>query len=120
MNSLEFINQKIEKIIFKLIEKVEEREKFAGQYAWTTVDFLNAGIKKLENDRDTLQQIKSELKAWEMMKKRLILEKYGVFDSKDCSVHNYTKIYLKEIKEDENIEEYQTLKKALEVQDESN
>lgn len=69
----------------------------------------------LKKELQTLEQIKCELEAWEVMKKRLIRKKYGVFRSKDCSVHNYTRIYLKEIKEDEDTEEYQTIKKALEV-----
>lgn len=68
------------------------------------------------NRLQALEQIKCELEAWEVMKKRLIRKKYGVFHSKDCFVHNYTRIYLKEIKEDENTEEYQKLKKALEVE----
>ena len=108
MSSLEFIDKEIEKIIFKIIEKVEEREKFIGQYAWATVDFLNAEIKYLENDRDTLYQIKTELEAWEV-----------------CKTDNSILSVLQTLAKGESInwhrlpeEKQEILKKALEVKDE--
>ena len=71
MTRLEFIKKEIEKIIFKLIEETEKREKFAGQNAWNTVNYLDSYIKKLADDRDILYQIKNELEAWEVVKKCL-------------------------------------------------
>ena len=69
-------------------------------------EILKSPITKAAKGRfisiEELEQIKTDLEAWEVVKKRLIRKKYCVFHSKDCSVHNYTRIYLKEIKEDEN------------------
>lgn len=112
MNSLDFINKQIEKIIFKLIEKVEEREKFVGQCAWATVDFLNAEIKYLENERDTLYQIKSELEimelienGWSSIEQTLSGEKIIKFEK--LNLDDWLKVW-------KTLEEI-GLKKALEV-----
>lgn len=105
MTNLEFIEKEIEKL-----EAFLELNDVLCE--------LSDNDYKLYNDRlQKFKQIKTDLEAWVVVKKRLIRKKYGVFHSKDCSVHNYTRIYLKEIKEDENTEEYQIVKKALEVED---
>lgn len=116
MNSLEFIEKIIENLK-EILKGIDNRIQDEQNYQ-TLLAHSNEEKKHFEKELSHFQQIKAELEAWGVVKKRLIREKYGVFHSKDCSVHNYTRIYLKEIKEDENTEEYQKLKKSLEVEDE--
>ena len=112
--TIEFVERKIKDKKDQL-KRLKNLKTISNKYELQINELLT---KNTEEDIEYLQQIKCELEAWEVVKKRLIREKYGVFHSKDCSVHNYTRIYLKEIKEDENTEEYQILKKALEIEDE--
>ena len=88
MNSLEFIDKEIEKIEQCLMIN-------------KTHSVLNYKLKYF-------QQIKSELEAWEVCKKHLILDKtFHQIDFIDIHLHHDTKYK----------EDYIKLKKALEVEE---
>lgn len=102
MNSLEFIKQNIfecKNHIANLEIKITEDERYS-----TLVKYHKERIEELKHILNLLQQIKTELEAWEVAKKYLILDKE--FHQIDLHLHHNTKYK----------EDYLKLKKALEVE----
>ena len=109
MNSLEFINNEIEttkrEIDFTNIE-LERTDTIIRK----NLDKL----KRLKERLQTLQQIKTELEAWEVVKRKgFIFTK----EEKNQLIGNTWNIYRLSSRELNN-KEYEIIKKALEVKDE--
>lgn len=106
MNSLEFINQEIEEAKHEI--KINEI-RIENMYNKT---FYEERAEVLNNKLQTLQQIKIELEAWEVVKKDIILDT----DSYDCDDMSCTVAYAKFYTDD--YEQLDKLYKALEVENE--
>lgn len=102
MNSLEFINSEI-----KFLEDMINMD-----LALVEDEFDLQEISKKQEKLQTLQQIKTELEAWEVVKKDIILDT----DSYDCDDMSCTFEYAKFYTDD--YEKLDKLYKALEVKDE--
>ncbi len=100
------------------MNKYQKALNYINKSVCTSLACLGIDDKQTRESLHTIQELidqhKTKIEAWEVVKKRLIRKEYGVFKSSDCSVHNYTKLCLEEIKEDEQIEEFEILNKALE------
>ena len=102
MNSLEFIKQNIFEFknhIADLEIKITEDERYS-----TLAKYHKKRIEELKTILNLLQQVKSDLEAWEVVKKHLILDKE--FHQIDLHLHHNTKYK----------EDYLKLKKAIEVE----
>ena len=108
MNSLEFIN--------KLIEDYKDsKERFLDNLKrYPNEEVFTKCVKSCEQRLQTLQQIKTELEAWEVVKRKgFIFTK----EEKNQLIGNTWNIYRLSSRELNN-KEYEIIKKALEVKDE--
>lgn len=102
MNNLEWIDKQI--LLVK--ENIQYHKDLLDESEEEYVDEIISTIKLLEPELQTLQQIKTILEAWEIVKKDFIL----TWESPNDASGYYLK-YFGDI-------EYETIKKALEVEDE--
>ena len=105
MTSLEFIEKEIKKTK-ELLQRLEKLKVISNKYELQLNEVLE---KDTQEKLFYLQQIKSELEAWEVVKNKISIEKgsidYATINIKDWH-HHLTK------------EQFETLKKALEVKNE--
>ena len=124
MNSLEFINEQIEMMIEYINELKEDIDRHQ-RLLETSGDPLNAytikstkeTINYVQMKIKNFEQIKCELEAWEVVKDKKvdiyqIIHSYN-FNILTISQQNDPRCYQL------NEQEYETIKKALEVEDES-
>ena len=84
MNTLEFIEREIgiiesEKKRYLIIES--EKKRYLTKFRYEPNDvYLNNFIESLEKKIDYLQQIKSELEAWYVVKDKVEIKRTEVFD----------------------------------------
>ena len=107
MNSLEFINEKIE------IRKVDKEAALKIIKEYEGIVPVKAYKKSVEHDDKeilALQQIKDILEAWEVVKNKCV-DMHDIINCSNLEVYN-TSLY-KEYQLTEK--EYQIIKKALEV-----
>ena len=105
MNRLEFINQEIEEAKHEI--KMNEI-RIENMYNKT---FYEERAEVLNNKLQTLQQIKTELEAWEIVKKNICFDT----DSYDCDDRSCTFEYAQFHTDNEG--ELNILHKALEVKE---
>ena len=106
MNSLEFIENQIKEIDKQLDyykRKIDEDCIFKS-----FIDNYTTTIKDLTNLKNTLLQIKTELEAWEVVKHKISIEKGSI---------DYANINIKDWNHHLSKDQYQKLKKALEVEE---
>lgn len=106
MNSLEFIEQEIH---FISVVKKENEKMLKDNRPEHTKEYIKTLIKEYEEKLNNLQQIKTELEAWEVVKDEIKVKE----------VLNYFypqyRICLRCMNGLINKEQYETIKKALEV-----
>lgn len=108
MNSLEFINQEIEHI-----KNVLETDADIFE----TLPIVKDYRSRLKEELQTLQQIKTELEAWENVKKYLVVEKNTYEEDWEEIEYDYIDFVGDNIDpfHGSDFEEVETIKKALEV-----
>lgn len=103
MKSLEIVNNKI-----------AELEDTYQHYTAVEKDKAKSSFAKF--DIEQFQKIKQDLEVLEIIRKKMSISKYGVFESKIMGVAEYNKITTREIKEDEfDREDFNKVKQWLEV-----
>ena len=117
MNSLEFINRQIGNIN-EIIEqnkiKIEENVLFES-----LKEHYQSYNKELEQLKLTLQQIKAELEAWEVVKEDIDYQEIEYCSERAEYTYEYKKWSFQLTEDYPNFEEKsEKLKKALEVEDE--
>lgn len=103
MNSLEFINKQIDVTKKQLAKYPLSKEQSNPNYKHKEADIQYIHNKYYTEQLQTLEQIKCELEAWKVCKEFIV----NLGGEYEMSIDNYY-----------NVNEYQTLKKALEVEDE--
>ena len=111
MNNLEFIDKEIEatESAINVMQEMLNDKVYCYFNKESVLDSLNKGKKRLQ----TLQQIKTVLEAWEVVKNTCV-DIHDIINCSNLEVYN-TSLY-KEYQLTEK--EYKVIKKALEVKDE--
>lgn len=115
MSSLEYIKEKIS----KKIKTINEKRKFMTNCKIMNIPFNSELTYEDEKELEYLRQVECELEAWEVVKKRNVKigpvrtsPNFEVYDS----IHNEDAPKNCQITK----KEYETIVKALEVEDEDN
>lgn len=103
MTKLEFIDKYIELLKQKIESSKESARLYYANDDWGFGEIEEENRVGYEEELELFKQIKSDLQAWEVMKKHLILDKE--FHRIDLHLYHDTKYK----------EDYLKLKKALEV-----
>ena len=104
MNSLEYINDRIEMLKIAKESALKIIKEFDGL---VPMDAYKKSVKQHEEDIQVLQQIKTELEAWEVVQEEIkIKQQDGYYYIKT----RYEKGLI-------NKEQYETIQKALEVKE---